>query len=68
MPVLVSPSRKSFLRELTGTGLPGIGPVSLAAELYAALNGADYLRTHDVDAIRDALTVFKALEAAKAGV
>jgi dihydropteroate synthase type 2 len=36
--------------------------------LYAALNGADYIRTHDVAAIRDALTVFKALEAAKAGV
>lgn len=68
VPVLVSPSRKSFLRALTGTGLSGIGPASLAAELYAALNGADYIRTHDVAAIRDALTVFKALEAAKAGV
>ncbi|KOU58126.1 dihydropteroate synthase [Streptomyces sp. MMG1533] len=68
VPVLVSPSRKSFLRALTKTDLAGIGPASLAAELYAALNGADYIRTHDVAAIRDALTVFKALEAAKAGV
>jgi dihydropteroate synthase type 2 len=66
VPVLVSPSRKSFLRALTGTELPGIGPASLAAELYAALHCADYIRTHDVAAIRDALTVFKALEAAKA--
>jgi len=67
VPVLVSPSRKSFLRALTGTSLPGIGPATLAAELYAAGHGADYIRTHDVAAIRDALTVYHALEAAKGG-
>jgi dihydropteroate synthase type 2 len=63
VPVLVSPSRKSFLRTLTGSGLARIGPATVAAELYAACEGADYLRTHDVAAIRDALTVFGALEA-----
>lgn len=65
VPALVSPSRKSFLRTLTGTSLAGIGPATLAAELYAASHGADYLRTHDVAAIRDALTVFDALEGAE---
>ncbi|MFE3739051.1 dihydropteroate synthase [Streptomyces sp. NPDC059134] len=65
VPVLVSPSRKSFLRALTGSGLPGIGPATLAAELYAARSGADFIRTHDVAALRDALTVFGALEAVK---
>ncbi|MEV7085840.1 dihydropteroate synthase [Streptomyces sp. NPDC093085] len=65
VPVLVSPSRKSFLRELTGSGLPGIGPATLAAELYAARSGADFIRTHDIAALRDSLTVFEALETAK---
>ncbi|MFC8345125.1 dihydropteroate synthase [Streptomyces sp. NPDC057280] len=65
LPVLISPSRKSFLRTLTGSAVSGIGPATLAAELYAARSGADYIRTHDVAALRDALTVFEALEAAK---
>ncbi|MFI6019835.1 dihydropteroate synthase [Streptomyces sp. NPDC051287] len=65
VPVLVSPSRKSFLRTLTGSAVSGIGPATLAAELYAARSGADYIRTHDVAALRDALTVFEALESAK---
>ncbi|NNN32040.1 dihydropteroate synthase [Streptomyces sp. S3(2020)] len=65
VPVLISPSRKSFLRTLTGSGVAAIGPATLAAELYAARSGADFIRTHDVGALRDALTVFEALEAAK---
>jgi dihydropteroate synthase type 2 len=52
--VLVSLSRKSFLRNITGRGLPDIGPASLAAELYAASQGVDYVRTHDVATLRDA--------------
>lgn len=63
VPVLVSPSRKSFLRTLTGSDLARIGPATVAAELYAAQQGADYIRTHDVAAIRDALTVFGELDA-----
>jgi dihydropteroate synthase type 2 len=65
LPVLISPSRKSFLRTLTGSTVAGIGPATLAAELFAARSGANYIRTHDVAALRDALTVFEALEAAK---
>jgi dihydropteroate synthase type 2 len=61
LPVLVSPSRKSFLRRLTGRDTAHIGPATLAAELYAALQGVDYIRTHDVAALRDALTVLDAL-------
>ena len=61
LPVLVSPSRKSFLRELTGRGTADTGPASLAAELYAAWQGADYIRTHDVAALRDALAVLDAI-------
>ena len=60
LPVLVSPSRKSFLRALTGRGVARTGPATLAAELFAAWQGADYIRTHDVAALHDALTVLNA--------
>jgi dihydropteroate synthase type 2 len=61
LPLLVSVSRKAFLRTLTGRDLPDIGAATLAAELYAAAHGADYLRTHDVRALRDALVIQDAL-------
>jgi dihydropteroate synthase type 2 len=63
MPVLVSPSRKSFLRTLTGKGAAQAGPATLAAEIFAASQGADYIRTHDVAALRGALTVLGAIAA-----
>jgi dihydropteroate synthase type 2 len=59
--VLVSPSRKSFLRALTGRDVSQSGPATLAAEVFAAWQGADYIRTHDVAATRDALTVLAAI-------
>lgn len=62
LPVLISVSRKSFLRKLTGRAAAGAGPASLAGELYAALKGADYLRSHDPGAISDALRIWRALE------
>jgi dihydropteroate synthase type 2 len=61
VPVLVSPSRKSFLRNITGRDIGHIGPASLAAELHAARQGADYIRTHDVAALHDALIVHEAI-------
>jgi len=65
LPVLVSVSRKSFLAALTGhRGPDALGPATLAAELYAAANGADYIRTHDPGALRDGLVVTAALAAA----
>ncbi len=63
LPVLVSVSRKSFLRVIAGGRTPEeAGPVTLAAELFAASRGADYIRTHDVRALRDALMVMSALD------
>jgi dihydropteroate synthase type 2 len=61
VPVLVSPSRKSFLRSLTGRETAQSGPATLAAEVFAAWQGADIIRTHDVAAARDALTVLGAI-------
>ena len=61
LPVLISVSRKSFLRRLTGKAPLESGPASLAAELFAAQQGADCIRTHDPGALKDALTIWQAL-------
>ena len=62
LPVLVSVSRKSFLGAVSGRRDPmQRGAATLAAELYAAAKGADYIRTHDPGALRDGLAVMAAL-------
>ncbi len=63
LPLLVSVSRKSFLRRITGKGAAEAGPASLAAELFAVRHGADYIRTHAPGPLKDALLVEKALAA-----
>jgi dihydropteroate synthase type 2 len=65
LPVLISVSRKSFLRKLVDRAVPDIGPATLAAELHAVRRGADFIRTHDPGALRDALAVFRALDGNK---
>lgn len=64
LPVLVSVSRKSFLRKLVGRTVAEIGPGSLAAEIYAALHGADIIRTHEPKPLRDALMVWSHISGA----
>jgi dihydropteroate synthase type 2 len=65
LPVFISVSRKSFLRALTGRPAASeAGPATLAAELYAASGGADFIRTHDPAALRDGLAITSALHAA----
>lgn len=61
LPVMISVSRKSFLRALTGRGTGDIGAATLSAELFAAIHGVDYIRTHDVRSLKDALVVLEAL-------
>jgi dihydropteroate synthase type 2 len=61
VPVLASPSRKSFLRALTGRNVTQSGAATLAAEIFAAWQGVDYIRTHDVAAARDAFTFLAAI-------
>ncbi len=66
LPLLVSVSRKSFLRHITGrSDATQAGPATLAAEIYAALGGADFIRTHDVAALTDAMKVLRAAQAAE---
>jgi dihydropteroate synthase len=61
LPVLVSVSRKSFLRGVTGRAPSEAGPASLAAELFAVHQGADYIRTHAPSALKDALLITEKL-------
>jgi len=69
LPVLISVSRKSFLGAVTGRQTPQeLAAATLAAELFAATRGADYIRTHDPGALRDALRVTAALKAEAAAI
>jgi dihydropteroate synthase type 2 len=65
-PLLVSVSRKSFLGAITGRPVGERGPATLAAELWAVAQGVDWIRTHDVRALRDALAVTAAIRGAEA--
>jgi dihydropteroate synthase len=62
-PLYVSVSRKSFL----GTILGGRPPLerehaTLAAEIWAYLQGAAFIRTHSVAPLRDALLALDAIQ------
>ena len=62
---LVSVSRKSFLRAITGRPAASeAGPATLAAELYAAAAGAEFFRNHDPAALHEGLKLVSALHAA----
>ena len=60
LPVLISVSRKSFLRKVTGRDVADAGAATLAAELFAVFQGADYIRTHDPAALADGLAIWTA--------
>ncbi len=47
---------KSFLGATVGLPVKDLGPASLAAELHAIGNGADYVRTHAPGDLRSAIT------------
>jgi len=67
LPVLVSVSRKSFLRAVAGrSSAAELSAATLAAELFAAEHGADYIRTHDAGALADGLRITAALRSAAA--
>ena len=60
-PVLVGVSRKSTLGELTRRKVSERLPASVAAAVIAAMNGAQIIRAHDVQATVDALKVVQAV-------
>jgi dihydropteroate synthase len=61
-PIMIGPSRKSFLAKICGDGeardrLEG----TLAAIAVSVMNGADIVRVHDVEACRKALALLDAV-------
>ena len=60
-PVMVGPSRKRFLGELTGRPVAERDAATVGAALAAAVAGAHLIRVHEVAAVRDALAVFRAV-------
>ncbi|MFH1540603.1 MAG: dihydropteroate synthase [Elusimicrobiota bacterium] len=70
MPLMVGPSRKSFIKCLLDTNLVGNNNIdvlnrlegTIAASIYCALNGADYLRIHDVLSVKKAIIVSEAIK------
>jgi dihydropteroate synthase len=60
-PLLVGPSRKSFIGHVTGAPVGDRVPGTLAAVAAAVLGGAAFLRVHDVAAARQAARVAAAI-------
>ncbi len=62
LPLLVGWSRKKTLGNLTGKSLRERGAAGVAAAIIAVQKGASIVRTHDVAATIDGLTVLRAVE------
>lgn len=67
LPLLVGPSRKSYLFHLLGRSVEDRLPGTLAACLASCSYGAHILRVHDVAAVRDALIFWKRVVATEWG-
>jgi len=65
LPVMVGPSRKSFLGRLTGDDAADRDTATHAACAVAVFAGADAVRVHDVAGARRAVRVAEALRAAR---
>jgi dihydropteroate synthase len=67
-PLLVGPSRKRFIGELTGAPVEARLPGTLAAVTACVLSGVEFIRVHDVAAARQACQVAAALRKAGGSV
>ena len=65
LPIMISVSRKSFLQKIAGVNVDSASAATLAAELFAAELGVEFIRTHDVEALSAALKVWQALNKKK---
>jgi dihydropteroate synthase len=63
-PLLVGPSRKSFIGQLTGASAADRLPGTLAAVTACVLAGVEFLRVHDVAPARQAGTIAAAIREA----
>lgn len=69
-PIMVAASRKSFIGALLESAeeprpVAGRSAGTLAVELFAAAKGAEFVRTHDVRALHDALKLWERLDPVK---
>ncbi len=64
-PVLVGPSRKSFIGKITGAGINDRLGGSAASVAAAVLEGAAGVRVHDVDVMRDVVSIAHAIAQTK---
>jgi dihydropteroate synthase len=64
-PLLIGASRKSFIGRITGADVGERLEGSLAAAIWAHLQGARVIRVHDVQATRRALDVIRAITEAR---
>jgi dihydropteroate synthase len=64
-PLLVGPSRKSFIGKTLDLDVDRRLEGSLAAACYAVLNGADIIRVHDVAETKRALTIIEKIATAQ---
>lgn len=62
LPVMIAVSRKSFLGKICGSEVKDRLAPTLAAEIFAYKKGADYLRTHDVKSLSQAITILNSLD------
>ena len=64
LPLLVGPSRKSFIGHLTGLPVEGRTAGTIAAVTACVLGGADVVRVHDVGVCKQAIMVADAIRRA----
>lgn len=58
VPILLGPSRKSFLREICNhSNLVDLGPVTISAVTIGIMNGANIVRVHNAGYGADAAKV-----------
>lgn len=60
-PVMMALSRKSFLEKLTGNTVDNRLIASISANLYSVINGATFVRVHDVKETIESLNVLKGI-------
>ena len=61
-PLLLGVSRKSFIGKIVGGEAQERGPGSLACEVWAVLNGVQFIRTHEVAATVQALRMIEEIQ------
>jgi len=63
--ILISTSRKSFIGAVLNRPIESRIYGTLATEIWAYWQGVDFIRTHDVAALKDALRMIQAIEQVK---